>query len=185
MDAAEGYITAAIPEPFTILGLRLRPFCLGHYFLMRRFGVDFIADDSCNASIDDLVFGCLICSNTYEGFLELLNSGELPKEVEKWGAKIGLDFDLGDKVQLFNKYLEGAFRQPVVIYEGKTSTSGAHWSQIIKCALISPCGYSMSEALNLPLAQAFADFYKNAESNGVLTIADQETAALLKGDTWQ
>lgn len=185
MSAAD-YFTAAIPEPIQILGLRLKPFCLGHYFLMRRFGVAFASDDGANAEFDDLIFGVLICSMSYESFFEFMEND--PRlQISEWAAKLGLDvtipgfgIELPEKVKLFNEYLAKAYVQPVVIYESDNSNSGAHWSQVLKCSLISQCGYNTSEAMNLPLPQAFADFYKNAENNGVLTIADDLTAKLLK-----
>jgi hypothetical protein len=178
MNAAD-YFLAAIPEPFQILGLRLNPFCLGHYFLMRRFDCAFVNEESVNATIEDLVFGVLICSMTYEEFIEFLASENFLSEVKQWGAQFRLDFSFTEKVKLFNEYLSKAFKQPSVVFEGDETNSGAHWSQTVKCALIAHCGYNESQAMNLPLSQAFHDFYKNAESNGVLRIVDDEEVALL------
>jgi hypothetical protein len=178
MNAAD-YFLSAIPEPFQILGLRLKPFCLGHYFLMRRFDCAFVSEESADATIEDLVFGVLICSMTYEDFLQFISGENFLTEIKSWGAKCKLDFSFTEKVKLFNEYLGKAFKQPAVVFEGDESNSGAHWSQTVKCALISHCGYNESQAMNLPLSQAFHDFYKNAESNGVLRIVDDEEVALL------
>lgn len=167
---AAAYSLAAIPEPFQILGLRLKPFCLGHYFLMARFNVAFVSDETVEATIDDLVLGVLICSMTYEQFVSFLESDNFQGEVTEWGRKTGVDFDLAAKVGLFNEYMARAFKQPMVIFEGQPSESGAHWSQVIKVSLLS-MGYSHSEAMNLPLSQAFNDFYRQAENNGLVTIA--------------
>ena len=215
MPAADYHI-AAIPEPYQILGLRLKPFCLGHFMLMSRFGCAFASDVAAAAEHSDLILACLICSRSYEDFLAFIdrpstipvNILKRPRwiwflqrllsklfglkyltskqetgwrdDVKAWGEQIGFEFDLAEKVALFNDYLERAFRQPVVIYEGETSTSGAHWSTVLKVALTGPLGYSQSEAMNLPLEQAFWEFYKNAENNGVVTIADAATAQAMR-----
>jgi hypothetical protein len=178
MNAA-AYPLAAIPEPYQILGLKLKPYCLGHYFLLSRFGVAFASDDETEADLNDLLMGCLICSHTYEGFLDFLESPDFKKQIQDWGKVIGLDFDLSEKVALFNKYISDACHQPTVIYEGESSQSGAHWSQVLKCALIAS-GYDETTALNMPLAQAFADFYRNAETDGSVTIVTPEIAELMR-----
>lgn len=180
MNAADTF-TAAIPEPFQILGLALKPFCLGHYYAMRRFDVAFVSDESCDATVEDLILGVLICSMTPEDFLEFISSATCKEEIKTWGEQIGLQFDLSEKVQLFNDYIERASRQPVIIYTGETSGSGSHWSQTIKYALLNS-GLSLQEATNLPLSEAFALFYKRAEENGVIEFADPELAKQLMED---
>jgi hypothetical protein len=181
MNAAETF-QAAIPEPVQILGLRLKPFCLGHYFLLTRFDVAFVADESREATLQDLILGVLICSMTYEGFLAFLELPDYREQVQQWGAKMGIDFELGEKVRIFNEYLAEASRQPVIVYECDTTTSGAHWALVVKATLTSACGYTVGEAMNLPLRQAFLDFYRDAERNGVISIADEELARQLSDD---
>lgn len=53
-----------------ILGLELRPFCLGHYFLMQEEKNGFIPEVGNTVGLTDLLIGLLICSRTYEEFLE-------------------------------------------------------------------------------------------------------------------
>lgn len=171
------YHEAAIPEPWQILGLRLKPFCLGHYLHMARFGIAFVDQAQREAKLSDLIIGVLICSMTYEGFTEFIQTADWKEELKAWGTKAG-DFKLEEKVALMNRYIEDGSRQPAVIFEGPASRSGAHWGQTLKVALLQ-IGYEKSQALNLPLTEAFADFYRNAESQGVVTIADSELAAAL------
>lgn len=178
---AAAYPKAAIPEPFQILGLRLKPFCLGHYLLMERFGCAFVAADSRTAELDDLVLGVLICSMAYGEFLEFIQGADWPEEVKAWGGKAHL-FDLNEKVKLLQEYIRLATEQPVVIYERDTEPSGSHWSQALKLTLTGALGYTADQALNLPLSQAFADFYKHAENLGVVTIAPAGVEEILKSD---
>lgn len=53
-----------------ILGLKLRPFCLGHYFLMEKYKCAFIGEVGGEVGFSDLLIALLICSRTYEEFLE-------------------------------------------------------------------------------------------------------------------
>lgn len=176
---AENYFTASIPDPVQILGLALRPFSLGHFFLMKRFEVAFASEEFRDATIQDLILAVLICSRTYDQFLELIETNDFHQQVRAWGEKIGIHFSLPEKVRLFNAYLAEAFKQPAIVYEVQTTSSGAHWAHVLRHSLISQCGYTASQAMDLPLAQAFADFYKNAETNGILSIADDQLAAAL------
>ena len=176
---AAAYPQAAIPEPCQILGLKLRPFCLGHHLLMSRFGVAFASDSEVIAELNDLVLGVLICSMQYEEFLNWIDRREARVEIMEWGKKIGLEFNFQEKVSLFNKYLSEAYHQPAVIFEGQSSESGAHWSQVLKVSLVN-MGYTEKEALNMPLSQAFADFYRKAETAGAVTIVTPEIAALMQ-----
>ncbi len=172
------YPAAAIPEPFQILGLRLKPFSLGHYLLMERFQVAFVAAEARVPTIHDLILGVLICSMEYQEFLEFLSSPTFAEELQQWGVKCGL-FDWTAKANLLAQYIAAGSKQPVVIYENEGAPSGAHWAQTIKLALTGNLGYTAHEALNLPLSQALNDFYKHAENLGILTIADETTAQLL------
>lgn len=176
--SAAAYPLAAIPEPFYVLGVRLKPFCLGHYLLMERFGIAFVSSEEKAPSLLDLVFGVMICSMSYEGFLRFLEEEELEKQIFEWGKQCK-DFDWVAKATLFNRYIIEGSRRPVVIYEADGQGSNAHWAQTLKLTLTGQLGYTASQALNLPLHQAFADFYRHAETLGVVTIADEATAAAL------
>jgi hypothetical protein len=176
---------AAIPEPWQMLGLRLKPFCLGHYLHLARFKVAFVSSGPENltpqATLTDVVMTSLVCSMTFEEFGEFIQDRNWRKEVEAWGALVGIDFDLAEKAALLNEYIAEASRQPAVVFEPDGNVSGAHWSQVLKVALLN-IGYSKTEAMNLPLAEAFADFYRVAEQNGVVTIAEPELAEALDAE---
>lgn len=171
------YSIAAIPEPFQILGLGLKPLSLGRFILMERFDVAFVSDYSKDPELADLVLGVLICSQTHESFLKLIESNGLEKAVTDWGSKASL-FDFAEKAKLFYEYLEVGLKQPVVFFKNDAEPSGAHWAQVLKLVLME-AGYTESQALNMALTKAFADFYKNAETKGALTIAtDAEVRAI-------
>ncbi len=175
MSAA--YFKAAIPEPYRILGLKLKPFSLGHYFLMRRFGNGFVGDETTNASREDLLLGILICSMRHDEFLKFIEQKDFIKQIKKWGKKAGI-FDLPSKAMLFRDYLKAAQEAPQFWIEQEDGTeSGGHWSQAVLTTLMGQLGYSRAEAMETPLAQALADFYKHAESLGIVRLMTDEEIA--------
>src|SRR4051794_3578091 len=113
MASVERYVNATIPDPYTILGLRLRPFSLGHYFLFRRFNCAFGSDNpEGKGGIDDLLLALCICSRTYDEFLEFIQDGS---QFQKWTARWGKavvkqikrerDFNMFEKFLLFKRYM--------------------------------------------------------------------------------
>lgn len=174
------YVAAAIPEPFQILGLRLKPLCLGHYFLLERFENAFVSNKDAVATFDDLIMGVLICSMTYEEFMEFLFQSDFEEQVFQWGKKCGV-FDLAEKCRLFHEYITKGSEQPIVFYEQEQGApTGAHWGELLKLVLTGELGYTSSEALNLPLTQALHEFYKNAENKGIVTIAREDEVEAVK-----
>src|ERR1051326_3175097 len=114
------YVKALIPEPYTILGVELKPFSLGHIFLMKRFNCKFSSDDpSTLGGIDDLLLGISICSRSYEEFLEFIND---PKEfidwTKAWGKAIkkhitkSKSFNLIKQFLLFKEYMKSGVVTP-------------------------------------------------------------------------
>lgn len=173
MSAA--YPIAAHPEPYQILGLRLQPFCLGHCEHMERHGVVFASGEVADATLADLFLGIFICSQTYEGFSEFINQPDWKEQVTEWSKSCG-KFDIAEKAELFLRYVRDGSVQPIVIFENDGKPSGAHWIQCVKIALIE-LGYERLDVMNMPLSQAFADYYKHAENKGVVRLASPAEAA--------
>ncbi len=196
-----GYSHAAVPEPYRILGLKLKPFCLGHYLLMKRFDCAFVSPGEKRAGLPDLILGLLICSMGYLDFLTFIESKGFEREISRWSHKVSpfpwlgkfpfigkwwrskYSFNIVEKMGLFKAYVSNSSRQPSIWIEDDSEPSNSHWSQSVFQVLRSHCGYSAEQALALPLTQAFSDFYKYAESLGVITfMSDEEVAAMAAGD---
>jgi hypothetical protein len=175
------YDRAAIPEPFQILGLRLKPFCLGHFLLLRRFECGFVSEASAVATREDLLLGILVCSMSYEEFLDFLQEDNFLEQLRDWGKKAGL-FDLKEKALLFQRYLTEGTEKPGVWFEEDGEESAAHWSQAVFNTLAGQLNASRSEALNMPLTQAFMDFYKHAEGLGVISFMTEEEMELVESE---
>lgn len=186
MNAA--YLTAAIPEPFTILGRRLKPYSLGHELLFQRFDVNFSNESSKAPWHDDLILGTLLCSHDYAGALSALTSSWLPLRLRLWAYRCG-KFDVKEKVQMFATYVADATRLPLydslrepdpdkpVIMPGSPSV------QSIKVTLMSEFGLSEIEALNTPYSLAIWNYLTFQENRGyvhIVTEKDLEERARLE-----
>ncbi len=184
------YVTAAIPEPYFIGLVKLRPYSIGHVLLMRRFDCAF-GDENPERSggIIDLYLGLAICSRTYEDFLEFIQTDdEFDRWCKEWGDTIEKYIvqyvdgtDLKEKVfiyfmeciSLFKQYMNDGIIVPAY-WEGSGNDgidqSGAHWSQEIIDKLESELHYDFTEAVNMPAAKAIAEVFKRAENSGALTL---------------
>lgn len=158
-----------MPERWQILGLRLRPFSLGHYKLLKRHQCAFVSDSEQQASREDLIFGVLCCSMKVNEFEIFLDAPDFLEQVKEWGAKIGL-FDCGEKAKLFKDYLDAHNIVPPYWEENEGTASGAHWSQCVEVTLRSKVGWSKEEIDSEPLSKAFADYFKYAESEGMIRL---------------
>ncbi len=172
-----GYLLAAIPEPFTVLGQRLKPFCLGHELLFQRFNISFAVGAEDAPEYSDLIAGVLICANTYEDGLDDLTSRWLPLKLRFWGWRCG-NFDVGEKIRLFQDYIDAHTKQPEYTRDGgESSEPGAPFIQSLKVTQMSEFGMSESEALNTPFSVALWNYLTLQENKGAIHIvndADRE-----------
>jgi hypothetical protein len=183
------YFSAAIPEPYRILGLKLKPLSLGRYRLMRRFDVAFVSEESVMAKVGDLILGVLICSMRCDEFLAFLDSNDFRRDIAKWMAKasplaflgclpwVGKwfarrnGFDLIEKILLFKRYIEVHSEVPKYWdLDGSGTESGAHWSHGIEVVLRGELGWSKEEIDEAPLSKAIADYFKWCENKGFMKL---------------
>lgn len=175
---------------------------------MKRFDVGYATDDT-NARVgwDDFVLALLICSMSYEDFINLINNrtpdGKQGKCRLLWWKddqyyflnwlkrqdrllckriKAEKHFNFVIKMKQFSKYLEEGTQMPLY-WEGENTSnkrSGAHWSQTVFTTAISNLGYTRSEALNTPLVQLFNDFFKWGESQGAVELMSEQEEMLVR-----
>jgi hypothetical protein len=167
----DDFLSAAVPEPFQILGTELRPYALGHHLILERFENGFLSG---NGSVDDLIFGVIVCSQTYDEALTFMRAPDRDEQAAAWAEKVkaqlaseGQGLDIVDKAELFQVYLDDGRRIPVYSYEdGKGSSVGAPWWQILKVTLLAELGLSESAVLNRPLRLSWLDYLSWREING-------------------
>jgi len=197
--SATSYTKALIPTPYTIMGLDLKPFCIGHVLLMQHFNCSFGADEAIKVNVNQLVqdflWGLVICSMTFEEFYNACQTNTLEVYYSKDFAVKRIKFtdwiknwrkailkavheknaNLLTRLAAFNEYIREAMEVPMFFQEseGTPKNSGSHWTLTILNVLTGELGYSQSEALNMPLAQAYQVYLKFCERNGLITIATQ------------
>lgn len=182
------YFTAAIPEPFRILGLKLKPLSLGRYRLMRRFDCAFVADEARSATAADLILGVLICSMRCDDFLKFIESDKFGSEIKKWGKRVSSSpligaipwigkwwrkrhgFNIIEKIVLFKRYVEEGSTMPDYIEEKEPGSSGAHWFQAVETALKGQLGWRAEDINEEPMTKAFLDYFTWAESQGAIRL---------------
>lgn len=185
----EAYANSCVPTKWTILGLTLKPLSLGHYILMRRLGCRYSADEDTSVDISDLIIGVLICSMSYEEFISFMDDEDFEKEIRKWGktftkqVKKDKTFNLYDKFKLFKDYIIDGTQMPLY-WEGENvgKASGSHWSLNVHNVLVGELGFTNSEALNMPLTQAFAHYFRYLETQGTVEIMRNNEEELIKGE---
>lgn len=172
-SGAASYATAALPEPFRILGLRLRPFSLGHYLLLQRFCPAALAPE--RIELADLLLAVLICSLQHAEFLAFIEQKNFAREIARWGKRIGL-FDVEEKSALFQLYLAASLREPDYL-PLQPADEGGDWAQSLKLTLTTRLNHSEAEALDMPLSKALADYFKLAENEGLIRLLTAEDLA--------
>lgn len=158
------YIRAAVPDCVTILGKRLRPFCIGHFNLLSRLSSCYIKGGE--PGKPDLLTAITVCSKTREEGYEFFGPG-WEEEIARWSNEVTgrtrlrrlmrlqpYTFDWSEKFALFNYYLSEGFLQPRVSFDPESSReSTSPWQErlMIKMWRINP-NWTESELLNMPLA---------------------------------
>lgn len=183
---ADAFHEAAIPEPWTILGIRLRPLSLGHIIILNRIESPFVFPGR-EPAVNDLITGILLCSMTYEQGASALDDPSLPRQIRKWGRKvcrkvgwrgfIGLteEINWAEKASMFAEYLKDGMRTPDFQYDpekAKDVEAPAH--QIVKVALLSKTNLTEQEILDRPWALSIADFMTLRAMDGQIEFVDHD-----------
>ncbi len=155
------FLYAIDPEPYTVLGLRLKPFSLGHAILLARHGCDPVDD------YESLITGVTICAHNWDDFHKLADDKWLPWRMRLWALRVG-KFNVIEKIKFFNDYVADAMTAPDIFESNDKPTSklGAPFFSTLKTTLCAKLGYSRQEALNIPFGEALFDYFTFWEIEG-------------------
>ena len=158
---------AYVPEPYTILGVRLQPLTIGHIILLHRFQSPFFVDFDKGISIDDLAFGILVCSNTYKEALRIITDEDLLlKSLYKLGRKQVkwyrpfksiVDKNFPAKIQMFMEYIKDNSKTPAFqVAETKTANDDNPLPtlHIIRTSLMRYLNYTAETVMDVPFVLA-------------------------------
>lgn len=159
MNEHADYYLARVPEPTTLLGLKLRPFSLGHRLLLHRIKSYFVGEDE-DLGYEDLALSVLICSQTYEKAISYLDDPDLQKFMGKWAdqltgrgvlTRLGLKrlsvIPLADKAAEFASYMQRGVRKLSYSSKGEGRNIPLPDIQVIRVTLLRNFGGLTDEVL--------------------------------------
>ena len=179
MSAA--YLQAAIPQPFTVLGRKLKPFTLGHQLLLEYFGSGFALGSDESPTYEDLLISVFLCSYSYEDALKKLESRWLVLQLKLWSWFCG-NFDVGEAIEFFQRYIGAHTKEPDfwVTQKSGPSHSGIPFIQFLKVKLEQELGYTEQQALDTPYQIAVWNYLTFLEHKGVIRFFNSEDFDLLE-----
>jgi len=179
MDPLADYLSAAYPEPVTLLGQRLTHFSVGHVELMLRFRNAYLTETK--PTLDDLTFGVFICCQSWREALNSLARGKLKEDLEAWGRKLG-PFDFSEKSKAFGAYLTAGASKPEVIPpdDNGGDDPGVSYVQAVRLFLMGELGCSLDEAMNYPWGLARWDYDAWQALQGRGRLVSQEIAEFME-----
>ena len=183
---------AAMPEPHTVLGLRLLPLSIGRYRLLKRFNSPFVSEDdvemSLNSIVGELVFALIVCGLRCDEFENLIDTGKIEKECRRFNknfvrlVKKTKGFNLFEHVEKFKSYISESTDLPWVVVQNSepSGESASHWSHGIEVTLRSEVGWTPEEIEEKPLAKGLCDYFKHLEMHGSVTLVSHEDHAIME-----
>jgi len=175
-----------IPEPWTILGLELKPFSLGHYILLGRIKSPLILGGP--VGLPDILVAVLFCSKTFKESVSLLDDRSLIHLVHKWaqeltgsnswavilGIKKAATIDWTSKIDLFASYMSDGCKMPNIHYqESDAKDVNIPTPQLVKITLQMKLGFRECEIMDRPWSLCLWDFTTIKAIEGVVDVVDQ------------
>ena len=167
---------ATVPEPCSILGTALRPFCLGHHLLLKRLELPFAGIAMADASWEEIQVGIAICGQEWFESREQLLNGSWPRVFARWQRELegrwwnrrrNSSATLAEAVALFRAYLADGYKR-VPLWEDLNVKTGielsAPWELVVKNKLIQN-GHSEDDVMRQYLPSAWYDYYTIGELN--------------------
>lgn len=146
--------------------------------------VAFVSEDECNASMDDLFTGIVICGMPCWEFKELLSNGKLEKTLSKWGKKLRKmirkekGFNIYEKIALFNRYIQEGQKLPWIplpVQNGEVpETTRTHWSNSVEVVLRGHLNWDTEDVEENPLTEALLQYFKHMENEGHVKLMPHE-----------
>lgn len=183
---AELYARAHVPTAFTVAGVRLPPFTLGHAIALEVLGQGTLADDDW----EGLLLALEVCRRPPGKFLRRTLGSWFRLRLILGSAWIS--WRLGPiallrEIPKFRAYCARWGTMPSIRRDPAAgdSTAGAPFLEHLLVCLMSRLGYSERDALALPLGTAFLRYAVYWETEGrieLATDAQDELAAALAAD---
>lgn len=180
--------SALCPPIYSICGVQLRPFCLGHYVILRQFQSPISAEQEVAvtrmAGCYWLFHALLVCAQSYEDNLAMLGDPKrFDETVEQFNKHIinhinsEPGWNLDAKLRLFKDYINYFMEMPYFDEKGPQEAeapSGIDWVQNLFVAF-KKMGYNESEILNMNMRKLLYEWTSEAESQGAIRVWNKTT----------
>lgn len=187
------YSNAILPKKFTICGVELKPFSMGHLMLLEHTGNPIVDLNIQKVSLNDSIYyffhALLICALDYEDNLKIFDdSSEYDKYAKTFitnlykNMEVDKHWNVVDKLLLFEKYISYYMDMPLYTEEGTGDTgipSGSDWKQNL-FLIFKKLGYTDKEILNMNFKQLFYIWSSYAESEGAIKVMNKFDIQQLK-----
>lgn len=190
-------LKAAVPDPVTCLGIRLRPLSLGSLLLLFRFENKFASADPSAAvllPLGDLLQGVIVCSLPWDEAQAALASPDLRQDLAKWHRKLcgypwqrskrkGYHKRVNAAKILFANYIAEGSKYPCSKAECQPAKEiGSPWPMLTLTCLMDDLNMDFQRAINIPLAFARWMVASNGERKGLLEICERSEIANLQAE---
>lgn len=179
------FYSVAIPEPTTILGVRLLPLSVGHLVILHRLRSCFVTPDE-PFSPHDLALSVLVCSTKYKEGLKLFSNPKRwlfnlwfwklsrPSLLQKLHLKKPTAIDFAEKCKAFNEYLGRHCESPHYEYDPSCATRvSASEVQIVRVSIMQALGISDDAIMDRSWLLCLWDHVTLKAISGQLTLSDR------------
>ena len=182
------YAFACAPPRWRILGVRLAPLTLGHVLALHRIASPFVlappprgegrdgGEPNVSVSLDDFLAALRICSAPRSPL-------RFPRFFIRFSCWLK-PWLLPVRIVLFQQYLVVNLAMPDVWRpeSGENPPCNAPWAANLKRRLMTELGYTATETLALPIAQANYEIAVLREARGELQFVSETERAVLNGE---
>jgi len=189
------YDTALLPPTFTVCGVALKPFCLGHFLILRQLGSPMNIEKEMPSNLSGeeglyyLFHAILVCGMSYEENLELLRDDKSFIKIGKQFSKNLLknikqdkNWNILHKFRLFKQYIAYFMDGPAWEELGKASKdspSGSDWCQGLCSILKMHYNYTDTEIMNMSFRQALYLWTSYAEEQGAVKVMNKSSMNMI------
>jgi hypothetical protein len=179
------FYLAEIPEPVTLLGLRLRPFSLGHKLLLHRVESAFVSGGQ--VTYDDLALSIFLCAQTFREGIASFSDPDLPRFMARWHRKLTGDawwrrilrltvqpVELKEKSEAFARYIEDGSRIPYYdVPADRIGSSEIETVHAVQLTLMAKTTLTEAELLDRPWGRCLFDYVALQAMEDKCTIRDK------------
>lgn len=183
MSLYSEYLEQAIPTPFTVLGVKLRPYSLGHKLVLGRINSPFEVGGEIDVS--DIVTAVLVFGHDYGTAVEMLDDPDIASKCAKWAVNLQtagrwpfrklVPIEWPAKIALLRQYIEAHSKMPIYSFDDKQLTEcNCPLPQMVKVELMAKMHLSECDVLNRPWGLCLWDYITLRVISGMANMVDVE-----------